>query len=670
MAVIGMACRFPGATGTEQFWELLRDGVDATSETPRGRYGTRGDGRYSYDGRSDHDSDTDAWDDLYTPIGAAGTLGSRRAGHVENIEAFDPEFFGMSAGEASVLDPQQRLLLMTAWEALEDAGLPADRLAGSRAGVYVGNTRGDHLEGQFRKGRDRISASYYENFRAMLPARLSYAFDLRGPSLLVDAACASSLIAVHTAVRSLQAGEIPLALAAGVNLVLRPDEGVMMTRAGTLAADGRSKFADASADGFAPSDGVGVVVLKPLAAALADGDRIRAVIRGGAVGNDGRTGGTLLTPSADGQEQVLTWAYGDAEVDPADVDFVEAHGSGSPPLDAVELAAIGEVLGKGRDADRPCLVGSVKTNIGHSEAAGGIAGLMKTVLVLEHRQVPASLHLRAPHPALAWDKLPVIVPTRLRDLPDPGRQLYAGVSAQGASCHNVHLVLSQGEFLSQGESGASPGIVEDTRPYPLVLSARSRSALGVLAATYVEYLEPGGRGAGFAVRDICWSAALRRQHHPYRLAVAGASHAELAAALDGGPDRAITGQADVVEACERYRRGESVNWLELFDPPGHFVPVPGHPWQTRYCGPRSPEPAAHEGAAGDLVTEVLREHARTRYEERSQLDEIGVDSLAKVRIVVELSQRFGHEVDADALTRLRTVGDLRRWLRALEGRAK
>ena len=264
-----MACRLPGAAGPDELWDLLSEGGDATGAAPRQRREL------------------------------AGTVG--RAGYVAGVADFDAEFFGMSAAEAVELDPQQRLLLMTAWEALEDAGQRPDLLAGSRAGVFVGSSRADYLENVFRQGLSAVTAGQLNNVRALLPARLSYFFDLRGPSVLVDTACSSSLVAVHQAVRSLRAGESPIALAAGVNLPFRPDESVMMSHAGGLAGGRRSKFGDARADGHAPSDAVAVVVLKPLAAALADGDRIRAVIAGSAIGNDGRTSDSVLNPSLTGQ---------------------------------------------------------------------------------------------------------------------------------------------------------------------------------------------------------------------------------------------------------------------------------------------------------------------------------------------------------------------------------
>ncbi|MEW2630724.1 beta-ketoacyl synthase N-terminal-like domain-containing protein [Streptomyces sp. NPDC048389] len=638
VAVIGMACRLPGADGPDELWELLRNGVDATSETPPDRY------------------DVDA---LHSERPGPGMIGSRRAGYLADMADFDAEFFGMSPTEALELDPQQRLLLMTAWDALEDAGRRPDELAGTRTGVFVGNARGDYLEIRFRQGLQAVTASQLNNYRSLLPARLSYFFDLRGPSVLIDTACSSSLVAVHSAVQSLRAGESPLAVVAGVNLTLRPDEGVMMTQAGALAADGRSKFADAGADGHTPGDAVGVVVLKRLADALADGDPVRAVIEGSAVGNDGRTSDSVLNPSRTGQVEVLRWAYEDAGVPPAQVDYVEAHGSGSPVLDALEISALGEVLGEDRPSDRPLLVGSVKTNIGHAEAAGGIAGLIKAVLCLEHGQVPASLHLDTATPRVAWDDLPVQVPEKLHDLPDHGRPHRAGVSGQGSSSLNAHVVIRQGG-PRPGAATAEPA----GKPYLLTLSARTPDALAALRRSWAEYLGPDGPGAAFCLRDICYSAATRRQHHEHRLAVVASSHEEMAAALDGpaGTTRRKGTPKKLAEAADRYRESGTIDWQALSGEAGRFVPLPRYPWQTKRYWPDD----EREERTGDLAEWVLREHARTSFDDDSTLVDVGIDSLAKLRIMVELSEQTGREVDPEELGGLRTVGALRRWIQAME----
>ncbi|MFJ6569872.1 beta-ketoacyl synthase N-terminal-like domain-containing protein [Streptomyces sp. NPDC091292] len=649
VAVIGMACRLPGASGTDELWDMLRDGVDATSETPPERY----------DAEALH-AERKGPGTRPTP----GKIASRRAGYLQDAADFDAEFFGMSATEATELDPQQRLLLMTAWEALEDAGRRPEELAGTRTAVYVGNARADYLEIRFREGLDTVTPSQFNNFRSLLPARLSHVFDLRGPSVLIDTACSSSLVAVHNAVQSLRARESPLAIAAGVNLTLRPDEGVMMSQAGGLAADGRSKFGDADADGHAPSDAVGVVVLKRLADALADGDRIRAVIQGSAIGNDGRTSDSVLNPSLDGQIEVLRWAYEDAGVSPADVDFVEAHGAGSPALDPLEITALGEVLGEGRPFDRPLLVGSVKTNIGHAEAAGGMAGLIKAVLCLEHGQVPPSLHHNTPHPKVAWNKLPLEIPGKLQDLPERGRPALAGISGQGSSALNAHVVIRQadGAGFPAGSAAASDGT-----PYLLALSARTPEALAALARSYTTHLRPGGAGTAHALRDICFSALTRRQHHTHRMAVAGASHEEIVWALHGGaPSARAAAKPELTAAIERYRSGGDLSWTGLFGPPGQYVPLPGYPWQTQRYWHGEQRDDGDDG--GDLLAQVLREHARTPYHDDSLLNDIGIDSLARLRLIVELTNTTGQEIDPEEIGGLRTVGELGRWIHTLQAR--
>ncbi|GAA5185402.1 hypothetical protein GCM10023322_29320 [Rugosimonospora acidiphila] len=644
MAVIGMACRLPGASGPDELWKLLVEGVDATGTTPPERY---------------------ELDAVYSPRRTPGKLAARRGGYLNGMADFDAAFFGMSAAEAVELDPQQRLLLMTAWEALEDAGQRPDLLAGGRTGVFVGNSRADYLENAFRQGLEAATAAQFNNVRSLLAARLSHFFDLRGPSVVVDTACSSSLVAVHQAVQSLRAGESRLALAAGVNLPLRPDEGVMMSQAGALAGDGRSKFGDARADGHAPSDAVAVVVLKPLADALADGDRVRAVIVGSAIGNDGRTSDSVLNPSLTGQVESLRWAYADAGVDPADVDYVEAHGSGSPALDRLELTALGQVLGTGRAADRPLLVGSVKSNIGHAEAAGGLAGLIKAVLCLEHGKVPASLHVETPRPDVAWDELPVRIPATLTPLPDAGRPAIVGVSGQGSSALNAHVVLRQTQTVQSPDDEEGGGA-----PYLLAISARTPEAVRALCRAYAVYLAPDGPGAGYALRDICRSAALRRQHLEHRRTVIGTSRDELVAALDGtGSSPADPALADPVladpvlaELAARYRAGETIDWEAVFGAPGRYVPLPTYPWQTRRYWPGE----GQDRDGGDLATWILRQHARTHFHAGSTLADIGIDSLAKLQLIIELQRKTGHELDPEVVGGLRTVGELYQWARELE----
>ncbi|WP_181785274.1 type I polyketide synthase [Streptomyces phytophilus] len=508
IAIVGMAGRFADATSPEQLWDMLLQGRDAITEIPPERY------------------DVDA---VYDPEPRTrGRTVSRWGGLLRDIDAFDAEFFGISPREADRMDPQQRLLLEVAYEALEDAGQSLAALGGTDTGVFVGQLGGDYWHLQYDR-RDELDlyAMTGAASRAITSGRLSYAFDLRGPSFTVDTACSSALVAVHNAVQALRLGECPVAIAGGVNVVLLPEEGVVYSGAGMLAADGRCKFADASGDGFVRSDGVGAVILKPLYAAQADGDRIRAVIRGSAVGNDGRSSGYLVTPAVEGQLGVLRRAYANAGVDPADVDYIEAHGTGTSVGDPVELEALASVVGE-RARDRRPLVGSVKTNIGHAEAAAGIAGLIKAVLCLEHRTVPPSLHLKNPNPAVDWENLPLTVPTDATPLPDRGRPAVAGVSSFGFSGTNAHLVL---EAAPQPPAPEPDGQQPGERSELLVLSALSPEALAEGAHRMAAYLD--GDGTRHSLRDICHSAALRRTTHDARLAFPADSHSEAAAALRG-----------------------------------------------------------------------------------------------------------------------------------------
>ncbi|GAB2591684.1 hypothetical protein GCM10027168_26080 [Streptomyces capparidis] len=493
VAVVGLACRLPGAATPASLWSLLEDGADALGELSGG-----------------------------LPTGARRDTGSARGGRLDDLHMFDAEFFGIAPRTAIAMDPQQRLLLELTQEALDDAGVPAERIAGTETGVFVGQAGGDYWHIQ-RDHPDILDLHGLTGAasRAVTSGRLSHVFDLRGPSLTMDTAASSSLVAVHTAVRSLLAGECTTAVAGGVNLVLSPEETLAFAASGMLSPDGRCKFGDALADGFVRSDGAGVVVLKPLARAQRDGDRIRAVILGSAIGNDGRSSGHLATPSVEGQRAVLARAYRAAGVDPADVDYVEAHGTGTRAGDPVELAALAAVLGAGRPPDRPCLVGSVKTNIGHTEAAAGITGLIKTILCLERRLVPASLHLNTPNPAVRWADLPLRIPRETVPLAAEGRQVIAGVSSFGFSGTNAHVVLTTAPDVEQEAAARTQ---DGTETHLLPLSAATPQALAAVVDAFTRFLGPDGAGRDIPLRDISFSAGARRSHQRCRLVVTAASH--------------------------------------------------------------------------------------------------------------------------------------------------
>ncbi|MET8861727.1 SDR family NAD(P)-dependent oxidoreductase [Nonomuraea sp. NPDC004580] len=503
VAIIGIGCRLPGARGPEEFWRLLRDGRDAIGEVPADRW------------------DAGAY---YDPTPATpGRINNRLGGFIDGVDEFDAEFFRHSPREAARTDPQQRVLLEVAWEALEDAGLPAHLLAGSRTGVFAGVHFSDYECMESADSHDNDLYSMRGTARSVIAGRLSHALALQGPSMVIDAACCSSLVALHLACQSIRRGEADLALAAGANVLLDPGISVSFSRGNMLAPDGRCKAFDASANGFVRSDGFGVVVLKPLTAALADGDRVYAVVRGGAVNNDGQTGASAGTPSQSGQEQVLRAAYADAGLTPDRVHYVEAHGTGTAVGDPVELSAIAAVLAAGRPADRPVKVGSVKTNIGHTEGTAGIAGVIKAALSLHHRTLPPSLHCAEPTPAFAWDRHAVRVQRELEPWPDDAPAA-VGVSSFGITGTNAHVVLEAAPAAAtEPEPALGP-----SRGLLLALSTRSKQALADAAGAYEELL---ARPDGPAALDVCRAAATRRSHEPHRLVVHAGSAAELREAL-------------------------------------------------------------------------------------------------------------------------------------------
>ncbi len=505
IAIVGMGCRFPGAGNLEQYWQLLVEGRDAISEIPAERWQT---------------------DDFYDPQSTLpAKMSTRWGGFLENLESFDPLFFNISPREAPHVDPRQRLMLEVVWEALEDAGIPPESLAGSRTGVFMATLANDYGSLLFEDlGRiDSFSGSGTAN--SIIANRLSYLLDLKGPSLSLDTACSGSLVALHLACQSLRQGDINAALVGGVNIILRPDSNLFFTKSEALAPDGRCKVFDARANGIVRSEGAGVIVLKPLSQAIADGDRVYAVVRGSAVNSDGRSKG-IMAPDRQAQEQVLREAYQKAQISPAQVQFIEAHGTGTRLGDPIEVQALGAVLGVDRPAGRYCALGSVKTNIGHTEAAAGMAGLIKVALSIHHRQLVPNLHFQQPNPLIPFADLPLAVQTKLGDWPYPTETLSAGVSGFGFGGTNAHAVLAEAPVLTSANVGAKPDI---TRPYLLPLSAQSNQALGDMARSYRYFLETAPE---FSLQDLVYTASVRRGHHPQRVALSASSYEELKEKLD------------------------------------------------------------------------------------------------------------------------------------------
>lgn len=444
IALIGVGCRFPGGADTpEAYWQLLRDGADAVREVPRERW------------------DVERWYD--EDRAAPGKMSTRWAGLVHGVDRFDPSFFGISPREAVQMDPQQRIMLSVAWEALEDAGVVPATLEGRPVGVFVGAMWSDYARLSHEQGVTSHTATGLDT--SILAGRVSYALGLQGPSIVVNTACSSSLVAVHLACQSLRSGESTLALAGGVNLLLAPWSSVAMSKFGAMSPDGRCKAFDARANGYVRGEGAGLVVLKPLRRALADGDHIYCVVLGSAVNNDGFSNG-LTAPNPLAQQEVLRNAYARAGVSPRDVDYVETHGPGTLLGDPIEAQALGAVLGHGRPADQPLRIGSVKTVLGHTEAAAGIAGLVKVALAMKHGLVPPSLHFTNPNPHIDFDDLRLEMQAKL----SPWRALsalpLAGVSAFGFGGTNCHMVVR-----------AAPGLTTRIFPFATHDSAALRARM-------------------------------------------------------------------------------------------------------------------------------------------------------------------------------------------------
>ncbi|MGV9853737.1 SDR family NAD(P)-dependent oxidoreductase, partial [Streptomyces sp. NPDC003442] len=502
IAVVGLSCRLPGAPDPATFRQLLRDGADAITEAPEGRW----------------DGDTGA---------------PRRGGFLDRIDHFDAAFFGISPREAAAMDPQQRLTMELTWEALEDAGIVPDRLRDSRTGVYIGVIADDYATLVRRGGPEAIDRHSFTGLhRGIIANRVSYHLGLRGPSLTLDAGQASSLAAIHLACESIRRGETSIAIAGGVHLNLAPESDLSAARFGGLSPDGVTYTFDARANGFVRGEGGGAVVLKPLADALADGDPVYCVIRGSALNNDGG-GDHLTTPHQEAQEDLLRRAYRQAGVDPARVQYVELHGTGTRVGDPIEAVALGAVLGTARrPTDAPLLVGSAKTNVGHLEGAAGVVGFIKTALGLKHGELFASLNFRTPNPDIPLDRLMLRVQTASEpwtaDAAGTREALIAGVSSFGVGGTNCHVVLSGAPELAVARDVAGAEGTGTPGRIPWVVSGRSEAALRAQAGRLASYV---GERAELSAGDVGFSLAATRSAFEHRAVVLGSDRAALAEGL-------------------------------------------------------------------------------------------------------------------------------------------
>ncbi len=575
IAVIGMGCRFPGgADNPESFWRLLHDGVDAVTEIPHDRWNVEA---------------------FYDPDPSApGKTYARHGAFLNHVNTFDAQFFGITPREAVTLDPQQRLLLEVTWEALEHANLPPLQLSGSQTGVFIGISTFDYAGMQIGAQNPEGINAYFAtgNTLCMAAGRLSYVLGLMGPSMSVDTACSSSLVSIHLASQSLRSRECNLALAGGVGLILAPELYINFSKAKMLSPDGRCKTFDASANGYVRGEGCGVVVLKRLSDAIANGDNILALIRGSAVNQDG-PGAGFTVPSGTAQERVIRQSLLNAGVSTDEVGYVEAHGTGTSLGDPIEVVALGGVFG-GRSRNNPLLIGSVKTNVGHLEAAAGVAGFIKTVLTLQHHEIPPHLHFRNPNTQIPWDKLPIEVVTKLK--PWDSKKRIAGISSFGASGTNAHLVLEEAPSVVNLQAPNAEG-----ETCLFVLSAKTEDALRNAAERYGNYLSLNQE---ITLKDLCFTAATCRSHFNCRLSVIATTTLELRNKLTAfcngqktedvfsGRSAIVSGQEEkknfendrpsLAELGKLYAQGVSIDWDIFYrNDKGRRIILPCYPFQRQ-----------------------------------------------------------------------------------------
>jgi malonyl CoA-acyl carrier protein transacylase len=648
-AVIGMAARYPGADDYRELWRNLAEGRDAVTELPRDRWDVE---RFFQPGPP-------------TP----GKTYSRWGAYLTGTDLFDPLFFGMSPAEADFMDPQQRLFLQESWRALEDAGIDARSLRGSRCGVFAGAPPSDYLDLIRERGYFAHHGVFTGNSPAILPARIAYHLDLVGPCVTIDTACSSSLVAIHQACRSLMAGECDMALAGGVAVFATPEHQLLSASLGMLSPTGRCRPFDAAADGLALSEGVGVVVLKPLARAIADGDPVHGVIKGSAVNQDGRTNG-ITAPSARSQTALECEVYDSFGIDPATIDYVEAHGTGTSLGDPIEVEALTAAFRRYTERRQFVALGSIKSNIGHSSHAAGVAGLIKVLLAMRAGQLPPSLHFDTPNPLIGFEQTPFFVNTSLT--PWPGERRRAAVSSFGFSGTNCHLVVE--EYADT----RVPGVATESAAV-VPLSAQSRQQVRESAAALARFL---GDRPGIGLAEIAATLRTGRATFDHRLAVVATSvpqlrrRLELAAAGEPGagvhegtvpPGSARTAAAsglDPEEAARLWVVG-AVSEGSITDPAGDArrIHLPGYPFARESCWvpeaapdtidpDTSPAPAAGSTGGGSDFPRRAEEYLRgvlagelrlppERLRTRAPFEEYGIESVLIARITRRLEQDLG-----------------------------
>ncbi len=595
IAIIGMGCRFPGnADNPDKFWELLLNGTDAIVDVPADRW------------------DVDAYYD--SKVMVPGKIRFKQGGFLNEIDKFDAVFFGISRREAESMDPQHRILLEVCWESIENAGIAPDSLRNSNTGVYMGIGQNDYSRLEMNCGDPkRINAySGTGNLLCFAPGRLSYILGLQGPNIAIDTACSSSLTALHLACMGLRNNEADLAIAGGVHLIISPEVSVFLSMTGAVSPDCRSRTFDASANGFARGEGCGVIVLKRFSDAVADKNNILALIRGSAITHDGPSSG-LTVPNEQAQEKVILQALKNGDVSPERVNYIEAHGTGTSLGDPIEVGAIASALCGERSADNPLVIGSVKTNIGHLEAAAGVAGLIKVVLSMKNRQIPSHLHFQTPNPHIDWDNIPVSVPTAGTSWPD-SEKMIAGISSFSMSGVNAHAIVEGFNANTIQVDNHNVTLNAENQFCLFTISARNNEALQLLASKYVEYLNST---TDVTLNDICYTANTGRADFSCRLSVTVLTIPELSEKLKAfingqGSEYEISGkeapQNGIVDKFENiyskteldnigkaYVNGKKIKWNIFYrDSDACSIPLPTYPFQRRRYWIEEPEPVIHD----------------------------------------------------------------------------
>ncbi len=498
IAIIGIGCRFPSANNQEEFWSLLQQGKDAIIKIPSDRW------------------DIDDYNELNIDL-TGKKVNIDWGAFLEKIDHFDPDFFGISPREAELMDPQQRLVLEVTWEALENSGIIPQSLSETQTGVFIGITNSDYNRLIYKDLSliDAYSATG-TNF-SIVSNRLSYLLNIKGPSIALDTACSSSLIAVHFAMGSLQNHETNLCLVGGVNVILSPEGHISLSKSNMLSSDGRCKTFDQSADGYVRGEGCGMVVLKRLSDALNDGDNVLAILKSSAVNQDGLTNG-ITSPNGLAQESVISSALKKAEIKPEQISYVEVHGIGTPLGDHIEIKSLKSVFKNSFHNEQPCWLGSVKTNIGHLEAASGIAGLIKIVLALQNQEIPPNLHFKKLNPFISLKGTSFMIPTEKQSWTSEKGHRYAGISSFGLGGTNCHIIVEEAPII---------GNIKNQIDYPLnilTLSAKTASALKDLSGSYIEHLE---NNQEYSIADLCFTANTERTNFDFRLAMVVQSKSQL-----------------------------------------------------------------------------------------------------------------------------------------------